>query len=133
MKLKEFTPGNCPTSRSYSGTPTIGINVKTGLFRVSSVAKDIIGLKDGDQVILHQDDEDPINWYIEKVKDGGFILRQKESTGQALLFNNSTLAKHIAASVEFTGKSGKVIVAGEPTLFQKRKLFGLLTSYLVNV
>lgn len=130
MNLKEFTPDNCITGRSSSRVPSIGINTKVGMFRLNLEATELVGLKDGDQVKFHQDEDEPTNWYLEKVKEGGFVLRHKEAVGNGLLFNNMKLAKQIAESVSFTEKSGKCLLAGVPTQVNKRQLFGIITGTL---
>jgi hypothetical protein len=134
MKLKEFNAENTTTLRGagVNATPKIGLNTKVGLFNFNKPACELMGLKKGDQIIIHQDEEDPENWFLEKVKQKGFTLRDKENVTKGLLFNNTTLARAIGASVSFTGQSGRILIAGKPTEFEKRKLWGLLTSSLKN-
>jgi hypothetical protein len=133
MKLKEFNVENTVSERyTPVQVPALGINVKSGLFRLNKAAAELIGAKVDELVVLHQDEEEPTDWYIEKVKEKGFKLRFKDNVGSGLFFNSAPLAKAIADSVEFNGKGGKVLVAGKPTDFQKRKLFGLLTGGLKN-
>jgi len=87
----------------------------------------------GDFVIFHQDEEDPENWFIEKAAKGkGWEVRIKEEVQSGVLFNNSKLAREIAASVAYTKPSGRMLVAGKPTKFEKRILWGLLTNNLRN-
>lgn len=133
MKLKEFNANNCFSSKRRSeGAPCIAINVKVGLFRFNKPATELLGLDEGDQVLFHQDEEDPENWYIEKVDKNGFEVRIKAAIGKGVLFNNTALARQIFSSVLFNGLSGKCLLAGQPTEFKKRKLFGLITSNLRN-
>lgn len=128
MKLKEYNSENC-VSLGRTHSPSISINTKTGLIRISVSAANLIGLADGDQVKFHQDEEEESDWYLEKVPSGGFAIR--EHTG-SMIFNNTSLTRKIADSVEFQDKTGKCLVAGKPTEFQKRKLWGVLTSTLRN-
>jgi hypothetical protein len=132
MKLKEFNTETCVTTRAHTGVPCIGVNVKAGLFRLNPEAQQLVNLKDGDQVVFLQDEEDPANWYLEKVKEKGFVLRMKETSGKGLVFNNRAVAKEIAESVSFTGHSGKCLIAGEATEFKKRQLWGVITGTLLN-
>jgi hypothetical protein len=131
MKLKEFNTENCTGLRTRTSAPAITVDTKTGCNRINGAASELIGLSDGDQVKFHQDEDEEGDWYMEKVKDGGFELR-KGPAGSTLLFNNVKLSKKIAESVAFEGRSGKCLIAGKPTEFQKRKLFGVLTSGLRN-
>jgi hypothetical protein len=131
MKLKEFNPENCIGANPRSKAPSITIDTKIGCNRINGSACELMGLSEGDQIKLHQDEDEEADWYMEKVKDGGFTLR-KGPAGSSLLFNNTKLSKKIAESVAFEGRSGKCLIAGKPTEFQKRKLFGVLTSGLRN-
>jgi len=133
MKLKEFNAENTKTSRGGgSKTPSIGINLKTGLFSINKTACELMDIKADDQVIILQDEEDKANWYLEKVKTKGFQVRSKAEITTGALFNNTILARAIADSVEFKGKSGKVIIAGKPTALDKRKLWGLILSGFIS-
>lgn len=133
MKLKEFNSENTVNVRGGGKLiPAIGINLKVGLFNISKAACELIDLKNNDQVVIHQDQEDKGNWYIEKVKAKGFIVRNKEAITSGVLFNNTTLARAIGESVDFKGKSGKALIAGQPTMQDKRKLWGLILSGFTN-
>ncbi len=130
MKLKTFTPDNCKVVKK-SGVAAVGMNLKTGLFNMNKVAADLIGLKSGDSVLISQDEENPEDWYIEKVENG-FVVRNKVNVGTGVLFNNATIVRAIAESVGCK-KSGRILVAGVPTEFEGRTLFGLLTSSLPKI
>lgn len=126
MKLKTFNTQNIQPTRSSS--PFIGINTKTGVFAINRTAAEAIGIKDGDQVQFHQEEDSPENWYIEKVKDGGFTVRLANDRG-ILLFNNTTLSRMIFASVECESVSGRVLV-GEAIKSGKQTLSTLITASL---
>lgn len=133
MKLKEFNSENTINVRGGGRLiPAIGINLKVGLFNISKAACELIELKNNDQIVIHQDEEDKENWYIEKVKSKGFVVRNKEAVTAGVLFNNVTLARAIAESVDFKGKSGKALIAGKPTILDKRKLWGIILSGFTN-
>jgi hypothetical protein len=132
MKLKEFNSENTITVRGgRSTTPKIGLSTKTGLFNFNRSACQLIDLKPGEQIVILQDEEDTENWFLEKVKQKGFVLREKGNF-KGLLFNNTTLARAIADSVSFKEQSGRILIAGKSTVFEKRKLWGLLTASLRN-
>lgn len=121
MKLREFNAEN--TRNTRSGSPAIGVNQKTGIFNCNKLAAEKLHLKNNDQVAFHQDEDAPENWYIEKVKTGGFVVRTKDEG--PILFNNSALARQIGEALSISG-SYRMLVAGEPTKVEKRNLYGLL-------
>lgn len=126
MKLKEFNSENTVTVRSDK--PSLHINTKTGLFNFSKAACDLLNIKDGDRIAFYQDEEEPTDWYIEKVTtEKGFPLRAKDNITKGLLFSNTTMARAIVFSVKEI-VSGKVAIATEPTKIGNRKLWALLTA-----
>lgn len=134
MKLKEFNTDTCVVVKTPRVHPaSLFLNTKTGLFRISKEAAELAGLKVGDHVLFHQDEDEPTDWYFEKAsaKQKAFALRGVKS-GLSLLFNNSVLARQIAESVAFKDTAGKCLIAGEPTEFKKRQLFGIITGSLIN-
>lgn len=134
MKLKEFNAENTVAIRGGGAVKvaSLSLNQKTGLFTLNEQACAQIGLSDGDQVIIHQDEEDETNWYLEKVKEKGFFMRSKESAGKGLMFNNTAMVRAICSSVNFTDNGGRILIAGKVTELGKRKLWGLLTTGLRN-
>lgn len=134
MKLKQFNPENCQSERIKSSKPCIGITLKGGLFRINKGACELLELKEGDNVVFLQDEEDTECWYIEKVKKGqGFELRSKASVTPGLLFNNTKLVKEIFESLGINRKAAKMLMAGKPTTVEKRKLYGLLSMAMETV
>lgn len=134
MKLKEFNTENLPVVSRRDTVPKLGIQAKTGIVIFNPPAIDLLQIKDGDTVVFHQDEEDKVNWYVEVVGNSpkGFKLRIKKPTNY-LMFNSTSLARRIFESVDFTGKSGSILIAGEPTVYEKkRKLHGLITVSLLN-
>lgn len=134
MKLKLFNSENTISIRGGGKVPSLSINQKAGLFSLNKEACTLIGLSDGDQIIIHQDEDEEADWYLEKVEEKGFVLRSKENVSSGLLFNNTALVRAIAASVEFTDNGGKALIGGTPTEMEKgkRKLWGILTTSLRN-
>lgn len=134
MKLKTFSPATIPTSGGpgKSKVPAIGLSIKAGVFRLNSRACELLNLAAGDEVQIHQDEEDAENWYIEKVKSEGYKLRENKKLTPGLSFNSTFTAKQIAESVSFSGTGGKILIAGQPTKFDKRLLYGLLLTSLRN-
>lgn len=129
MKFKTFNTTNVINAREQK--PSIGINSKVGLFNFNKAACESIGLKDGDQVQFHQNEDDETEWFLEKVKKDGFILREKTNVTSGLLFNSTALARKIFDSVTYTGVGGKVIV-GENVTVDKKIFHTLVTASLRN-
>jgi hypothetical protein len=125
MKLREFNASNTQVTRS--GTPCMSVNYKTGVFSINQHATSLIGLKAGDQIQFLQDENEPENWYLEKVKSGGFEIRTNSNITPGLLFNNTAIGRKV---IEGLGGGGvisiRLLVAGEPTIIEKRKLWGLI-------
>lgn len=125
MKLKEFNIDN--TTRSRSTTPHFSIT-KHGLISFSVTACELVALKAGDQIVFLQDEEELENWYLAKVDKAGFVLREAKTSVRGLLLNSSALARQIinALEGEELRSSYRFLIAGKPTEFQKRKLYGII-------
>lgn len=134
MKLKEFNTENSVSHRGHkNGPPSLGITFSSGLVTINKAAAELLSLKAGDQVVILQDADEETDWYLEKVKTKGFPLRQMKEGNGSLLFNNAHVTKIMADSMTFTGKSGRILIAGQPTKLDKRNLWALLTAGLRNV
>ena len=129
MKLKTFNAETF-TNVSRSTKPFIYANAKSGLLSFNKAAVKELSVNPGDQVQFHQDEETPENWYIEKVKSGGFELRAYGKR-DALAFNSSMLARTIFESVECFDKYGRMII-GESIKVGKQTFFTLITASLKN-
>lgn len=128
MKLKTFNAETCIVKRN--GKPTVGINFKMGLFRFNKECCELIGLKEGAKVSLHQDEEEPTDWYLLVNDEKGFETRRKENVTPGLLFNNSSLAKQIAESTEYEGKSAALAIGKEAVKYEKKLYWPLITASL---
>lgn len=129
MKLKTYNTENLPNiSHSKAG---LYINSKAGLFHLNKTAVERMGLKDGDCIEFHQDEDGENDWYITKSKDG-FALRNKgKDTDQlGLTFNNTALAKLMFEQLKYTKQTGRCLVAAEPVKHNKNEYWPLITAYL---
>ncbi|MFT4061104.1 MAG: hypothetical protein QM642_01965 [Edaphocola sp.] len=108
MAIKIFTPANCADNNR--GKPTVSFNFKSGYVFFNAAACERLGLKEGDTVVLVQEDKDE-EWYI-AANSVGFALNKKEKA-KGLFFNNKALAGQIAGSVGYDGNSGKVSLGSE--------------------
>lgn len=126
MQLKTFNSENVHPVRESK--PCIRINTKTGLFNFSTGACKLIGLKPGDRVSFHQDEDEPADWYLEVTPDG-FELREKVNVTKGMLFNSSVMARALVYSVREV-QSGRVHIAPEPITVNKKTLWPLITAAL---
>lgn len=133
MKLKAFTQQNLPYMRR-SLKPIIGISAKSGTLRINEAAVELMNLKVTDKVVLHQDEEEPENWYLEidKKCDYAFQLRYSAKISpKGLIFQSTVLVKKIFQSVAFNGISGHLLV-GEKIQMNKKEYYTLITGMLRN-
>ena len=130
MKLKVFNPETAPVSSARTTRPIIHMNGKSGTIVFNKLAVEKLKLKAGNQVQFHQDEETPTDWYLEKVKSGGFDLRDKKGSG-LLFFNSVATVRALFASVEFAKSSGRILIGGDID-FEKRTLTTLITANLTN-
>jgi len=131
MQLKTFTPDTTPNVRASAQIPQVTLYLKNGVFAINKSAAEVIGVASGNQIMLHQDEENPEDWYIEKVKDNGFPLRCKNGDVAPLVFNNSALVREICNSVDFgteEHKGCKVRLAKEASDFEGRTLWCIMMT-----
>lgn len=133
MNLKEYNPANSkPVATPRAHPASIRIDTKTGRFIFNKTAAELIGLKDKCQVVIHQDEQEPEDWYLEVVKTNGFIISNRERQGE-YVFNNTVIARKVAESVGYTARNGRMLIAGKPTKIGDRLLWGILTINLKTV
>lgn len=128
MKLKSFNPEVLPATTGPKQKQAMSIHIKSGLFSLNGAVCKLMELDNGDQVEIYQDEQDPENWYIAKVKEGGFRLRGKTARSGSLFFSNRKLCDLILESVDAKpSKPGvRLPIAGQPTKLGKQTLFGIL-------
>lgn len=134
MKLKEFNPETLPSirGRQTANMPVISVNRKYGLIVLNIRACELLEVGDFHEIVIHQDEENPDCFYIEKVSSGGFLLKRNTGLSKGLFFSNTKMVHIIFDSVGFEGKSGRLLIAGKPTILGKRKMWGILTNLLKN-
>jgi hypothetical protein len=121
LKLVEFNAENVGGSTVAAA---VGLNRKTGIFFFSRAAAVLLEFKEGDQIQFLQDEKENRDWYIEKVKKDGFAVRLNSSKNFA--FNNTAIARKIVESVAGDADSVRLLIAGQSTEYNKRKLWALL-------
>jgi len=132
MKLETFNTENVQNQRS--GTPMIGVNHLSGTIRFNPAAVEKIGLVKDMMIFLHHDKDNPGDWYLEIVKEKGFLLRKKSITGEkGLVTQSCKLVRKIFETVKYNGKSGNIGIGAEPLKVDKLKLWPLITAKLINL
>ena len=128
MKLKNFNPTLLPKMSDIQQQPRVSLHLKSGMFSINGVGCELIGLEKGDQIELYQDEEEPENWYIAKVKEGGWTLNQKGAGSTALFFCNRQACRLMMESVDVvpTTPGVKLPIAGQPTKNGKQLLHRIL-------
>lgn len=133
MKLKEFNKLN--SSHYQGGKPTIRTH-KSGMFSLSSTASERIGLNYGDKVILHQNEEFPKDWYLEKTTDDkGFIMRGKgesEYLKKSLCFASQAVRISILKSLSMPESENITLIVGQKVDYEGVELFPLITKHAEN-
>lgn len=136
MKLKEFTPENCLSNTGGRATanrvPTLNIG-KAGCFAFSTNAAKLLDLRTGEFITIVQDQDDEEIFYVANngTSGKGFALKlQKNGT---LTFSNSALAKILREAFHGEGFKAncKARIAGQATVHEGRKLYGLLPVPIV--
>ncbi|HEY4337340.1 MAG TPA: hypothetical protein VGM89_15625 [Puia sp.] len=130
MNLQECKSG--PKAGRKSVVPAIGIN-NFGVFCFNKAAMRLLGIAGGERVKIFKDIDEPENWYIEIVATGGFRVQKRPESRLFPRFNAAEVANEIFDTVGFEGKYGRIIIAGQPTLIGKRKLYGLIISRLKSI
>ena len=131
MQLTTFNTKNIPNARKQ--TANIGVNQKSGTLRINGAAVERMKLKENMQVQFHHDDESKGDWYLEIVKQDGFLLRKKSVAGEhGLVTQSCAQVRKIFESIDFEGISGQILIAAEPVKDGDNKLWPLITSSLAT-
>jgi len=122
MKLKVYDAHNCMAVK-VPAPPTITV-AKKGMITLSKLACEVLEIKVGDRLFFKQDEDRPVDWYIETTNDPkGFELKAKgNTTGLYLL--SSMLSMHILNSLQLY-ETTKFNMAREP--LDKSFLFPIIT------
>lgn len=118
MKLKKYTPDNCKGLRV--GKPVISI-YKGGAITLRCGAIHRMGLTADDRIILFQDHQKEMDWYI-ALDPKGFELRK--GGHKALIFNNAFLASKILRSIGATNATSANFLIGVQTEFENVDIDG---------
>lgn len=126
MKLTIFSAKTLPKSSggNRGATPKISMT-KGGLISLNKSAQDLTGITINDKISLAQDDD--AQWFIFKDKEG-FELRLNTDK-RSVVFNHRGLKDMFCESVaKDSNVSNRFWVAGQPTVFDKVKYWGILVG-----
>ena len=130
MNLKTFTPDVLP-ARHSGKEPCFQMNSKNGMVRINEAACSLLNLSVKNKLQFHQSADDPMDWYVEVVSKNGFLLREKNDKTNGLLMQSSVMVRKIFESINYEYVSGNLQIAGDPVVFEKRKLYPLITLKLL--
>jgi hypothetical protein len=119
-----YTPANTPQDNTRYRTPFVRIT-RAGVFHLSTKARELLDLDEGDKVAIGNENDE---WFITK-NSNGFPVRHDTSKkdNKGLLFNCTFIARQLLPE---DTKSARMLIAEEPTLPQKQKLYAIITSSL---
>jgi hypothetical protein len=127
MALKSYNPSNVP-SHSKKTAPMVTLNRKAGTITFNAEAQRTLSLDDKSMVEFYQDENEPSDWFVAKVKKNGFGFRRSNDKNY-LIFNSSYLVKTIFDSCLYDGNNGRLIV-GEVS--DDNETYALVTAGLRN-
>ncbi len=127
LELTEYSPETAPPKAKKEKDPIVGMNSKSGLITFNSQLCDLMGLKEGMKVCLHQNKKDLSNWYLEISEDKGFKAVPIKS-GNGMKFNTTTVVRDLFKSIDFEEKMRKMSVSQTPLHSGDKKLFFIITK-----
>lgn len=83
-------------------------------------------VKDGSCIAIHQDNENPADWYLEVLKADGIKLREKDTNG--LLFNCTSAIQSMMDEFSWEGVSMSCKISLTPNEETGVKLWCILTK-----
>lgn len=132
MKLTYFSAQTMPkTGGGRDSQPSICFG-KSGSVRITPSACTLIGIADGDKVTISQDEDEPLNFYIFKDNQHGFIVRLS-SDKKSLIFSHKALCKSLLEAVgRDASTSHRFKVAGKSTVIAGDKAKTQYWGILIN-
>lgn len=104
--------------------PIITVSPKSGYISFSRGACESMDLNKGDKVLVHQDQDAPSNWFVEKTNKENGIKVRKPASSNGLMFSNSYLVKKILYSLGRT-ETTRIPVGSRP---DENGLWSLITK-----
>jgi hypothetical protein len=135
MNLKTFDKKS--VSHAQQIAPAISYS-KAGAWTMNAALYTMLDLKAGDGVCLHQDTDNPSDWYISK-SDRGLVVRDHHSTqGRTMMmFNSMALKRTLTAALQKdtdndVPDSARMPVSEQPVKAGKEVLYAIITSNLAT-
>lgn len=123
MKLVTFDTTNMVSQRK--GDACISIS-RQGFNSISKNAVERTGFAEGDKIALHQDQENPEDWYMSLGEDGFSLKASKDGGG--LSFNSAAMSNAFLDALQIEENRVAFFIAGEPTTIDEVDFWAILTS-----
>jgi hypothetical protein len=123
MNLLTFDTENMVSTRK--GDALISFS-RAGLNTISKAGAERTKYEGGDMVAIHQDKDNPEDWYI-SLSEAGFPLRDDKGEGR-LNFNSKTMADTILDALEINEDRASFFIAGQPTEIDEVNYWAILTA-----
>lgn len=131
MPLKIFNADTFPAGgRNYE--PGFGMYVSSGQIIINRLGCELLELKAGDQIEFAQDSESTKNWYVSKVKEKGYLLKEKANEHQLQTCSQAVVQNILHSAKINNAKSGRVRFAAKPIKLEGRTWWPLDLSLLKN-
>ena len=125
MKLKTFD--KTITRTVGIGDCTVTINPKGTMF-FSAATVTLLGLEPGSRLLLHQDQENRADWYMEKTtQKTGFEVRKYNTAGVTIV-QSSALVREIQKSTGKSDKTTRFPVHEKPHIIGDRRLYLIVSK-----
>lgn len=130
MQLKTFDK-TIQAADKGRGTCALVLPRAGSVCKLSAAAVVALGLRPGDKVAVHQDVDNPSDWYVEpKPAEKGLPLRVigLKTNACTLLFNSKNVAQSMRKALGFySGGAMRVPLGLEPQTHDGRTLYPLIT------
>ena len=128
MKLKQVKFQSSRTGESYI---SLG---KSGTIMLSKEASISTGVVDGDYLDIHQDEDNPNDWYISINKEDGSVhLRTVKVNGKAFIGNSKAVVNALKKVIKMEYETkGIRIPVGQATKLEGVKYYPLITAKLLQ-
>lgn len=134
MKLIIYDKSNSETSNVRVGVRSISVTRIPGSFSFSQTAQRDLEIKDGQGIILAQDDESKNDWYLCFAdSDSSFTIRKRRNGGYAkgfaptLYFSNKFTANKLLDTVKAT-KAATLLISTKPTIIGDKEWYKIVIS-----
>ncbi len=126
MKLVTFDAENMVSQRKGDAYISFSRNAANSL---SKAAVDRTGFSPEDKIAIHQDEDNPEDWYL-SLGEAGFPLRDDKKDGSSLYFNNTAMSNTILDALGIDEEEQRVsfLISGEPTVVDEVNYWAILTT-----